>query len=292
MRVIFVGTVEFSKKMLSVLVSSEVNIVGVITSDHPGINADYTDLVPLCRSEGIEVHSARNINGQETIEWIRSREPDMIFCFGWSYLIKKELLNVPKKGILGYHPAALPSNRGRHPLIWAVVLGLSETASTFFLMDEGADSGDIVSQERVAIRDGDDVGDLYQKIIVTAGSQLRELIPKLDSGKFPRQVQASGSGNTWRKRVKPDGQIDWRMSSRGIHNLVRGLTRPYVGAHFKVGGQDIKVWRTEMLEAEGNLEPGKVLIGGMNGAVIKCGDSAIRLVESELKTELNAGEYL
>jgi len=64
-----------------------------------------------------------------------------------SSLLKKELLSLPPNGVLGYHPAKLPQNRGRHPLIWSLVLGLEESASTFYFMDEGADSGDILSQK-------------------------------------------------------------------------------------------------------------------------------------------------
>ena len=70
---------------------------------------------------------------------------------GWSRIIGKELLAVPPKGIVGYHPAALPANRGRHPIIWALALGLKETASTFFFMDNGADSGPIISQKSLII---------------------------------------------------------------------------------------------------------------------------------------------
>ena len=68
-------------------------------------------------------------------------------------------------GVIGYHPAALPKNRGRHPLIWALVLGLKKTASSFFIMDERADSGDVISQEEIIINDDDDASSLYAKMI-------------------------------------------------------------------------------------------------------------------------------
>ena len=82
-------------------------------------------------------------------------------------------------GIVGYHPAALPSNRGRHPLIWALVLGLTETASTFFFMDEGADSGDILDQRPVSILPSDDAKSLYERISQVAISQIRDFVPRL-----------------------------------------------------------------------------------------------------------------
>ena len=78
-------------------------------------------------------------------------KPDIIFCFGWSSLIKSEVLNLTKLGVVGYHPAMLPNNRGRHPLIWAKILGLTQTGSTYFFMDEGADTGDILDQSSFEI---------------------------------------------------------------------------------------------------------------------------------------------
>jgi methionyl-tRNA formyltransferase len=84
-------------------------------------------------------------------------------------------------GVVGFHPAALPENRGRHPLIWALVLGLEETASTFFFMDEGADSGDLLSQRRISIEPADDAGSLYARITEVAMCQIREFVPLLES---------------------------------------------------------------------------------------------------------------
>ena len=88
----------------------------------------------------------------------------MIFCFGWSSLLKERVLNIPPMGVIGYHPAKLPENRGRHPLIWAIALGLENSASTFFFMDKGADSGDILSQVDFNISYQDDAQSVYQKV--------------------------------------------------------------------------------------------------------------------------------
>ena len=80
-------------------------------------------------------------------------------------MIGKDVLNIPSKGIIGNHPAELPYNRGRHPIIWALALGLESTASTFFIMNESADTGDIISQETISIKDTDYARDLYNKLI-------------------------------------------------------------------------------------------------------------------------------
>ena len=87
------------------------------------------------------------------------------------------MLTLPSLGLVGYHPALLPQNRGRHPIIWALALGLEETGSTFFFMDEGADTGDILSQRRVPITPEDDAGTLYDKLTTTALDQINAFCP-------------------------------------------------------------------------------------------------------------------
>lgn len=108
--------------------------------------------------------------------------PDIGFCFSWSQLIKKEIINLFPKGIVGFHPALLPQNRGRHPLIWALALDLSETASTFFLINEGADEGDIISQRLISISYEDDAKTLYDKVLDAAIEQQSELVESLEDG--------------------------------------------------------------------------------------------------------------
>ena len=151
MRVIFIGTVEFSKKTLEKLVDLNVHVVGVCTKKTSNFNSDFSNVTPVCKKNKIPIKYVKDINSKENIKWIKSLAPDIIFCFGWSSLIKKELLNLPPMGVLGYHPAKLPKNKGRHPLIWTLVLGLKKSASTFFFMDEQADSGDILSQKNFEI---------------------------------------------------------------------------------------------------------------------------------------------
>ncbi len=292
-RIVFIGTVEFSRLALAKLVAIDAEVVGVCTLQGSSFNADYADLRPLCREHGIQFKITEDINSAETLSWIRECAPDVIFCFGWSRLLKDDLLSVARLGVVGFHPAALPANRGRHPLIWALALGLEHTASTFFFMDAGADSGDILSQRVIEIDQYDDAGSLYKKVCTTALEQIAEFVPCLSNGSFVRELQNHAQANTWRKRGVTDGMIDWRMSARSIHNLVRALTKPYVGAHFVFDGKDIKVWKSMVLcDAPANAEPGKVL-GMHDGApVIKCGQYALCLLTTEPTFSPIEGSYL
>jgi len=293
MRILFIGAVAFSAHALRELIAMQVKIVGVCTLKESLFNADHVDLSSIANDAGIPTLYAQNLDDPESLEWIRERKPDVIFCFGWSRLIKAPLLGLPPMGVVGFHPAALPANRGRHPLIWALVLGLRETASTFFLIDEGADSGDLLSQTKVPIYESDDAANLYDRVTEIALAQLREFVPRLAAGEIQRIPQDHRLANVWRKRGALDGRIDWRMAAENIHNLVRGLARPYVGAHFDYEKQPIKVWKTVIeSDAPANLEPGKILFVDADGIVVKAGIGAIRLLDYEPRLDLKTGEYL
>lgn len=293
MRIVFIGAVEFSAHALRELIAMKCEIVGVCTLKESTFNTDHVDLTPIANDAGIPLLHVQNLDNPETLGWIRERKPDVIFCFGWSQLIKAPLLDLPPMGVVGFHPSELPANRGRHPLIWALVLGLRETASTFFLMDEGADSGELLSQEKVPIHASDDATKLYERVTEVALAQLRQFVPRLATGETQTILQDHRLANVWRKRGFVDGLIDWRMAAESIHNLVRGLTRPYAGAHFYHENQCIKVWKT-MIEADApaNLEPGKVLSVDCNGVVVKAGIGAIRLLDCEPILCIKTGEYL
>jgi len=292
MRIVFIGTVEFSLKALEKLIELDANIVGVCTKEKSSFNTDYADLTKVCKANQIPYKYVDNINSEDSVKWIRKLNPDIIFCFGWSSLIKKELLELPKMGIVGYHPANLPKNRGRHPLIWALALGLKKSASTFFFMKEGADDGDILSQKDYEILYEDDARTLYEKVTNLALKQIEEFLPKLENRTFKVKKQDETLANVWRKRSKKDGEIDFRMCSLSIYNLVRALTKPYAGAHVVYKGEDVKIWKVSEEDCDlENIEPGKVLEVKENTILVKCYDKAVRIIEHEFKQLPKVGEY-
>lgn len=294
MRVVFIGCVNFSFSALDKLLTlKNAEVVGIVTRKGSSYNADFCSLESLAFKAGIPCFFF-NVNNQSAMaQWIRVLNPDVIYCFGWSSILKEEILSVPPLGVVGYHPAALPQNRGRHPIVWALALGLNKTASTFFFMDEGIDSGDILSQQFIDIEESDDAATLYQKLTIIALDQIANFTKQLASNKYPRISQDHTLANNWRKREKRDGQIDWRMTVASIHNLVRALTRPYVGAHYTFEGTEIKIWKTELIHLDlVNIEPGKVLkVEGPN-IIVKCGTGAIKLVEHDFEILPKEGWYL
>lgn len=149
MRILFIGCIKSSYILLETLYKQNYNIVGVVTKQQSSFNADYYDLSLFCIENKIDYKYTKDINDEDTIQYIKEKQADIIYCFGWSQLLKEKVLNIPKIGVVGFHPAKLPYNKGRHPIIWALALGLEETASTFFWMDIGADTGDSATRSVV-----------------------------------------------------------------------------------------------------------------------------------------------
>ena len=295
LRCFFIGNVKTSAIALSTLLANpKIEMVGILTTRQSKFNADFTDISIIAKSFKVAVHFYEDTNDLEKINILREANIDVCFTIGWSRLIPSSFLTIPKLGTIGFHPSELPKNRGRHPLIWALVLGLKETASSFFLIEEGADTGPILSQVPISIEVNDDAGTLYEKILKVMVDQINELVHQFYIGKVMPKNQKHHLSNYWRKRSYLDGRIDWRMSAKNIHNLVRGLTRPYLGAEFIYDGNTIKVWKTEMVvdKVPDNLEPGKVLEVSVDGIIVKAGEDAIRLVKFEPQLKIEMGDYL
>lgn len=300
MRILFIGAVEISSSALRELVKSDAHLVGVIGSAVKQRNSDFSNLKPQAEVSDVPFLAVDDINSPLVVSWITDRHPDVTFCFGWSRLLGADTLKACGKLVVGFHPAKLPYNRGRHPLIWALALGLKETAITFFEMSENPDSGRILLQREVPISYEDVARTLYDRVQNVACESLGQLLGVCkgclsdgNSPKDPRDNMSSVSGNEWRKRSREDGLIDFRMSSYSIYNLVRALSDPYPGAEFCHKGSYYRVF--EALELKGrfaNIEPGKVLRSSSMGVVIKCGTGCICFKQIVPELAVKAGDYI
>lgn len=297
MRIVFIGCVHFSYITLQhVLTLNNVEVVGIVTRKDSKFNSDFCSLEAIATKLCLPCFFVNENNQEELVGWLTKLHPDTIYCFGWSFLLGQQILQIPKLGVIGYHPAALPKNRGRHPIIWSLALGLVETASTFFFMDEGADSGDIIDQQRVAIAVDDNAHTLYEKLIVVSLRQITNFTSDLVKGRVLTTPQDHSKANYWRKRTKADGLIDWRMSSESIYNLVRALSYPYVGAYCIYKTQEIKIWEAKILQIgyQGgeNIEPGKILSTQDGEIAVKSGNGRLLLIEHWFETLPKVGDYL
>ncbi|WP_019894275.1 methionyl-tRNA formyltransferase [Hydrogenovibrio halophilus] len=298
MKVLVIGAVDFSLHCLETLGKAGADIVGVVTTSDPSRYSDYADLESLSDYHGWCFKRVTDINSKETLHWIQQRRPDVVFCVGWSQLIKRPLLDLAPKGVIGAHPSLLPYNRGRHPLIWALALGLKKTGLTFFQMDEGADSGDILAQVEILIDAKDDAQSLYDKVTSFASPLLTDLYHQLESDQVQAKPQAVQEGNHWRKRSKKDGQIDWRMSTQAIDHLVRALHHPYPGATTSYGGTELIVWQVESVDwpyIESEVayhEPGKIVALQNGQPIVKAYDGMLKLKQAEPALDFTPETYM
>ena len=288
MKILLVGAVAFTERCLRETLAAGGNVAGVLTlpPETASRHADYCDLRPLAESHGIPVHHIRHINDHTTAEIITVLAPDVMFVFGWSQLISPEVRALAPLGCIGTHPALLPRNRGRHPIVWSLVEGLERTGLTFFYLDDGVDSGDILWQDSCAITPDDDAASLYRKMEELAGEGIRTFVPQLQAGTAPRIPQDHSLATYWRKRTEIDGEIDWSARSAAIHNLIRGLSRPYVGAHTNVGDTVFRVWRAVPIDAPGHGNgvsdsPGTVLRVDAAAVHVRTGDGVLALLDYE-----------
>jgi len=291
----FIGCVKSSESFLNILIGMpEVEICAVLTKKASKVNADFVDLKYICEANSIP-YQYESINKREmSSKFLKNYSLDLIYCFGWSYLLDETILSIPNLGVIGFHPALLPRNRGRHPIIWALALGLEETGSTFFKMDAFADSGPIISQEKIKILADDNASDLYKKIISKASEQIKNFTIDFFNKEVKFLYQDKNKATYWRKRDQTDGLIDWRMSAQAIYNLVRSLSHPYTCAEFKVGNTYIKVPECliEVDKYPEDIEPGFILSRDSDSLLVKvAGRDAVLLKNLEMNFKIEE-DYL
>lgn len=296
MNVAFIGCVETShaafKQLLKHHVEGKIKLVALITKSKSVFNSDYASLAELALELGIE--TTFFINDTDYEKALLDKHIDILFCIGWSHIIPSKILNHVKKAAIGFHPAKLPSNRGRHPLIWALALGLTETASSFFLMEENVDSGALVDQETIEIFDTDYARDLYNKVLLVIPQQISKIVKGYHDNSIEPQPQVETGSNYWRKRSAIDGAIDWRMHANDIYNLIRALSSPYPGATFLKGGEIYTVTcathHNEMVAL--NFEPGKILSTTRTKVHVKCSGTSSLWLENIDGSKFITGEYI
>lgn len=282
MKVLYIGCVTSSFEFLkSIFQNTAAEFVGVVTKVRSNYNADHHSLHIFCEEHNIDWIDYQN--NDQLIQYILKKKPDVIYCFGWSHLLPKEVYSIPPLGAVGYHPTLLPKNRGRHPIIWTIVLGLKETGSTFFKLTEIPDAGDILSQRKLKLDELETANSLYEKLITIGKNQIVELTHQLIEGSVFSIPQQESEASYWRKREKKDGLIDWRMSSEAILNLINALIKPYRGAHFEYEGKEIKVWKAEQIEVSNikDLIPGQIVEVNDKFFVVKTSDKLLKIIDFE-----------
>lgn len=183
--IFFIGCVESSQITLQTLLNrNEIEVIGVLCRRKSRLNADFVDIAKIALEAGVAVYFSEDFTNKGRVQLLNEVQPEIVFAVGWSDLLDEDIIDIPQAGIIGFHPEALPQNRGRHPLIWALAIGLEETASTLFLMDRNADSGPIINQRIIKITSQDDARSLYNKVLEVLPIQINCVVDQLVSGGF------------------------------------------------------------------------------------------------------------
>ena len=179
MKIIFISGVKFGYDVLESILQNNWKIHTSFSylPEKKKFYSDYANFENLTKKYGVNHKQVNNINDQENIDLIKKINPDLILVIGWSQLLKKEIIEIPRLGVIGSHPTELPKYRGRAPIPWSILKGLKKSALTFFYIQEGIDDGDIVIQKQFDIDDIDDATSLYEKMTTLGKQMLSKILP-------------------------------------------------------------------------------------------------------------------
>lgn len=246
-RIVLAGSVGSSLRTLQGLFRHRANVVGVLgLARYAARNVcGYTYLGELANCENVPYIEFNKINDPATIAAIRNWQPDLLFVVGLSQLVKDELLAIPTRGCIGFHPTKLPEGRGRAPLAWLVLDG-RPGAATFFLMNRDADSGPILFQEPVPLSPLDSAHEAAEKVERAIDVVLDRWLPRFLAGEWEPQQQDDSLATYNGLRAPADGLIKWSFPAEQIHALVRATSHPHPGAYTYLNDMKLTVWRTRM----------------------------------------------
>lgn len=219
------------------------------------------------------------------IDFIKDLKPDVIFVAGWSELIPEEILNIPPMGVIGFHPARLPNDRGRSVIAWQIEDGYTETALTMFKYSVYPDGGDILAQERIVIEETDYINDVLDKIDNATYNIMKAYFPLLRQGLLVGNKQDLSQGNFRRLRGEKDSVINWNSPVKLIYNKIRAISHPYPGAFTELNKKRLRIWRSEILSDFSlfqNVKCGTLVATCCdNSLIVKARDGYIRITEYE-----------
>ncbi|WP_031548013.1 methionyl-tRNA formyltransferase [Salinicoccus luteus] len=284
-KTILIGSVQSSKIVLDGMVAHDYppDMVFALDKEYSKNVSGYVDLSVIAEDNDIPCTTFKNINDQAVVEEIRAIAPDYIFVVGISQFIKSGIIGIARKGVIGYHPTALPKYRGRAALPWLVLLGEKESKASLFFIDEGMDSGDIVDQERYLIGEGDYAEDVYHASNEALGRMLGRVLEQVKHDAVEATPQNHEQATYLLKRTPEDGQIDWSASADEVHRLIRATSRPYPGAFSHYRDQKVIIWRASVHPNARYIGiPGQIIQSDSMSIDVLCTDGILRIEDYEV----------
>ena len=310
MRIVFMGTPDFSVPALKALVEAGHQVIAVVTQpDKPKGRGKEVQMTPVkiqAMEYGIPVYQPAKVREASFVEVLKGLEADVYVVIAFGQILPKAVLELPKYGCINIHASLLPKYRGAAPIQWCVIDGERETGITTMMMDVGLDTGDMLEKAVIPIEEKETGGSLHDKLSM-AGDLILSTLKKLEEGTLVRTPQTD-EGTCYAKMLtKSLGDIDWNQDAVSIERLIRGLN-PWPSAYTMWNGKTIKIWAADVIAgreaaeflsesgvpAETGTAPGTVVCSDKRGLVVCTGGGllSIRELQMEGKKRMDTPAFL
>ncbi len=282
MRIVFMGTPEFSVPSLRALIESDHQVVGVFTQpDRPkgrGGKVQMSPVKELALQFDIPVFQPLKIR-KDGVEDLKALAPDLCVTAAFGQILSQEILDVPKMGTVNVHASLLPRHRGSAPINWAILQDEEKTGVTTMMTDAGIDTGDMLLKHEVPIQDSDTAKSLTLSLANVGAELLLETITKLSTGTCP-SIKQNEAEMTYDPMLRKDmGELDLAQTSRSLFCRVRAMN-PWPCAYIPCANGNLKVWQAQLKETNQTARPGTVLAADpKQGLIIATGVGALELLE-------------
>ena len=282
LRIVFMGTPDFSVPTLRAIVEAGHEVVAVYTQPPRPAGRRGLELTPSpvqreAERLGIEVRTPVSLKGEAEQAASTALRADVAVVVAYGLLLPKTILEGTRLGAYNGHASLLPRWRGAAPIQRAIMAGDAETGMMIMRMDEGLDTGPVALIERVAIGPDETTGELHDRLMQAGAALMTKALEHLEHGTLSLRPQPAEGVIYARKIDKSETRIEWRLAAGEVHNHIRGLS-PFPGAwcEITVGGkaERVKVLRSEISAGAG--QPGEIIDEHLT---VACGQGAIRLTE-------------
>lgn len=297
-KVIFMGTPDFAVPCLRALVEMGENVVSVITQPDRekgrGKKIQISPVKKFALAQGLPVLQPDKVKQREFKEIIKQIAPDLIVVVAYGQILDKEILEIPPYGCINVHASLLPKYRGAAPIQHAILNGEKITGITTMYMDEGMDTGDIIYEEELVIKEEETFGELHDRMALLGAKTLIKTIEGIKLGKAPRISQNEQLATYAPKIKKEDERIDWTRSAEHIYNQIRALY-PFPGAYTEMNGKIVKITKAKVSTGDVGQIPGTIIkINPKEGFFVQSGEGSlfVEKVKPEGKKEMTVKQYL
>jgi methionyl-tRNA formyltransferase len=280
LNIVFAGTPDFAAKHLSVLLESEFNVVAVYTQpDRPagrGKKLTASAVKEVAVAQNIPVYQPENFKEAASVEQLAALNADLMIVVAYGLILPKVVLETPRMGCLNVHGSLLPRWRGAAPIQRAIWAGDTETGVTIMQMNEGLDTGDMLSKVSCPIASDETSASLYEKLAQLAPLALVDTVRQLAAGQLQAEVQDESLANYAKKLSKAEALIDWSSEGAFIERCIRAFN-PWPMSYFMLSGKAVKVHKASLLPVSSDKDPGTIICADKKGIQIATGSGVLNL---------------